>query len=80
MITADGARALEARGGNVAAARRQRRVFARRHPDWSEQRDHVAGALGVARVEAWLAHGWVRRAEPTRALTLTPQGIAQLPA
>ncbi|WP_379318759.1 hypothetical protein [Paenibacillus puldeungensis] len=42
--------------------------------DWSERRNHVAGALGAAIAEHALAKGWVKRVPSTRALTITPQG------
>jgi hypothetical protein len=48
--------------------------------DWSEQRYHLAGALGAAVLEQLLAAGWVRRAGPPRALELTPAGGDELGA
>ena len=42
--------------------------------DWSERRDHFAGPLAVAWLEAMLARGWLRRAEGSRELALTPPG------
>ena len=46
--------------------------------DWSERRDHFAGPLAVAWLEAMLAHGWLRRAEGSRALRLLPPGQGAL--
>jgi hypothetical protein len=46
--------------------------------DWSERRDHFAGPLAVALLEAFLARGWLRRRADSRALDLTPPGRQQL--
>ena len=53
-----------------AAARR----FARRCLDWSERRDHLAGELAVSLLEHAMSRHWLRRAEGSRALTLTAAG------
>jgi DNA-binding transcriptional ArsR family regulator len=46
--------------------------------DWSEQRHHLAGALG-ARIAARLFElGWIRRAARSRAVHLTEEGVAGL--
>jgi DNA-binding transcriptional ArsR family regulator len=42
--------------------------------DWSEQRHHLAGALGRALRTRLDELGWIRRAEATRAVTVTPSG------
>lgn len=42
--------------------------------DWSERRDHFAGPLAVAWLEAMVARGWLRRVEGSRELRLTPPG------
>jgi DNA-binding transcriptional ArsR family regulator len=42
--------------------------------DWSERRDHLAGPLAVALLDAFLAQGWLRRRTDSRALDLTPRG------
>jgi len=44
--------------------------------DWSEQRPHLAGAVGVALTGRLLERGWLRRAERSRAVHLTDQGRA----
>ena len=47
--------------------------------DWSEQRHHLAGALGAAVATRFLDAGWVtRRARAHRALRLTPEGTRAL--
>ena len=46
--------------------------------DWSERRDHFAGPLAVAMLEAWISHGWLRRQRDSRELTLTATGSKRL--
>lgn len=46
--------------------------------DWSERRDHFAGPLAVAMLEAWIAQGWLRRERDSRELTLTAAGGKRL--
>lgn len=48
--------------------------------DWSERRDHFAGPLAVAMLEAWIEQGWLRRERDTRELTLTATGGTRLAA
>jgi DNA-binding transcriptional ArsR family regulator len=62
---------LEAAG---RATRRGGRVFCRPCLDWSERRPHIAGAVGAALCQSCFAQGWIRRADGTRALTITPAG------
>ena len=47
--------------------------------DWSEQRHHLAGALGAAVATRFGEAGWVRRrGKAHRALRLTPEGAQAL--
>jgi DNA-binding transcriptional ArsR family regulator len=48
--------------------------------DWSERRDHFAGPLAVALLDNFVEQGWLRRADDTRALTLSAGGRAALAA
>jgi len=60
----------------VAACRRPLLKFCL---DWSEQRHHLAGALGAAVATRFVEAGWVqRRAKAHRALRLTPEGAQAL--
>ncbi len=52
-----------------------RRRLVRYCIDWSEQRHHLAGALGAAVAERSFELGWVRRADNTRAVHLTDDGV-----
>lgn len=42
--------------------------------DWSERRDHLAGALASALLDHFVTRGWLRRERGERALQLTPTG------
>ncbi|MFG6430231.1 ArsR/SmtB family transcription factor [Roseateles sp. LYH14W] len=42
--------------------------------DWSERREHFAGAEAVALMEALLLRGWLRRHDTSRELVVTPTG------
>ncbi|MEW2480972.1 metalloregulator ArsR/SmtB family transcription factor [Mycobacterium sp. NPDC049093] len=46
--------------------------------DWTEQRHHVAGGLGCALLDHFLAADWLRRTPRHRALTVTGPGRAAL--
>lgn len=46
--------------------------------DWSERRDHLAGALATALLDHGLSHDWWRRRSGSRALQLTPAGTRAL--
>lgn len=79
-LSEGGAAFLRERGVEVPVVAPRTRAFARRCLDWSERRDHLAGALGAAVLAAWLGQGWVERQEGGRTLRLTSHGLAQLPA
>jgi DNA-binding transcriptional ArsR family regulator len=51
-----------------------RRTLARRCLDWSERRDHLAGALGASLAACFLQRRWLARLPDTRALRLTVEG------
>jgi DNA-binding transcriptional ArsR family regulator len=73
-----GERMLVEIGVDVDDARRQRRTFARPCIDWTEQRPHLAGALGAALCRGVLAAGWAQRRRGDRGLLLTAIGATQL--
>ncbi|MDC6132771.1 transcriptional regulator, partial [Burkholderia gladioli] len=58
----------------IGAQRRRRRRFACTCLDWSERRAHLAGALGAALLDAWLAQRWIEPAGKPRVLRITPDG------
>jgi DNA-binding transcriptional ArsR family regulator len=55
-----------------------RRPLVRVCTDWTERREHLAGALGAAICTAVLGAGWVVRLPSSRALRLTSHGEAEL--
>jgi DNA-binding transcriptional ArsR family regulator len=59
---------------DVPALRRAHRAFARRCFDWTERRDHLAGALGAACFGTFLEKRWLRRDRRSRAVYVTPDG------
>ncbi|MCG8355456.1 MAG: winged helix-turn-helix domain-containing protein, partial [Kiloniellales bacterium] len=48
-------------GIDMAALRKQRRLFARQCIDWSERRPHLGGALGAALAARFLKRRWISR-------------------
>jgi DNA-binding transcriptional ArsR family regulator len=79
VLTPHGSNFLQDRSVDVPSDR-VRRVFAGRCLDWSERRDHIAGALGAAILASWEAQGWIARIAGGRAVRLTLEGQAQLPS
>jgi DNA-binding transcriptional ArsR family regulator len=76
----DGSPALETLGIDVSAVQQQRgrRPLIRSCIDWSEQRPHLAGALGAALADRLFELDWVRRSSSSRAVHLTGAGIEGL--
>ena len=48
--------------------------------DWSEQRHHLAGALGARILDRFVDLRWIERRTATRAVTVTEAGVAGLRA
>lgn len=71
-------------GVGLAPPRAHAQRFAYGCLDWSERRDHLAGALGKALLDHFVQQGWLRKpASPAsrggrRALMLTPLGRRRL--
>lgn len=76
--TAPGEEALAAAGIDIGAFSRTRRPTALACLDWSEQRPHLAGALGAALLRRLEAIGGIERLAPGRAVRLLPPGRALL--
>src|SRR6202043_3015042 len=68
QLTKEGEQWFSKLGIDVGALRKSGRVFARQCLDWSERRNHLAGALGSVRAEHLLPFGWIDRARPSRAV------------
>ena len=54
--------------------RRSARILCRPCLDWSERRPHIAGAIGAAICAHSFRKDWIRRANGTRAVMITPKG------
>jgi DNA-binding transcriptional ArsR family regulator len=78
VLTGRGADVLSGLGVDLDGAAASRRAFVRYCVDWSEQRHHLAGALGAALHDRLLELGWVRRQPRGRAVWLTPAGAGGL--
>ena len=62
----------------IEKLRHSRRHFARRCLDWTERRDHLAGTLGAAICEKFLASGWITRDRHSRAVHVSLAGRREL--
>ncbi|MGQ0813861.1 MAG: ArsR/SmtB family transcription factor [Gemmatimonadota bacterium] len=65
---------LHSWGIDVTGLRKTRRPLTRACLDWTERRDHLAGAAGAAIVDVMLQRGWLVRLPDTRAVRLTVRG------
>jgi DNA-binding transcriptional ArsR family regulator len=79
-LTPAGVAGFEGIGIDVDATRALRRRFATACLDWSERRDHLAGALGAAFLAVALKRKWIVRDLDTRIVTITPAGRRELKA
>ncbi|MFE2376059.1 ArsR/SmtB family transcription factor [Streptomyces sp. NPDC059398] len=77
LLTPRGRRELGIVGVDVDALPR-RRATVRYCVDWSEQRHHLAGALGAAITGRLLALDWLRRGKYRRVVRLTDTGRERL--
>jgi hypothetical protein len=73
-LTVRGVDELEVFGIDLESLRSRRRPLIRYCVDWSEQRHHLAGALGAAIAERMLALKWIHRARRSRAVHITDEG------
>ncbi|MUL47216.1 winged helix-turn-helix transcriptional regulator [Mycobacterium sp. CBMA293] len=55
-----------------------RRAATRACLDWTERRDHLAGAAGAHIATVMFARGWIRRIGSSRAVVVTPAGSETL--
>jgi hypothetical protein len=65
-------------GVDLDTLRARRRPLIRYCLDWTEQRHHLAGALGAAIADRLFELNWVRHAPTHRAVQLTDAGRAGL--
>jgi DNA-binding transcriptional ArsR family regulator len=77
-ITSDGEKFLSDWQINVGELRKSRRNFARRCLDWTERRDHLAGAVGAAICKKMIEVRWITRDKKSRAVHVTHAGQKEL--
>jgi DNA-binding transcriptional ArsR family regulator len=65
-------------GIDIEDLRKSGRVFARQCLDWSERRNHLAGALGSALAQNLFELGWIERVRASRAVRITDFGGREL--
>jgi DNA-binding transcriptional ArsR family regulator len=73
-FTASGENWLKELGINTGPIRQERRAFGLQCLDWSERRNHIAGAIGAALLERMFALGWLARINGTRSVRVTLNG------
>jgi DNA-binding transcriptional ArsR family regulator len=73
-LTERGVVQLRAFGIELESLRERRRPLIRYCVDWSEQRHHLAGAIGAAITERMFELGWISRARSGRAVILSDRG------
>ena len=77
-ITTDGENFLKDWRIDVERLRSSRRNFARRCLDWTERRDHLAGAVGAAVCQKMIEARWIIRDKKSRAVHVTHAGQTEL--
>lgn len=77
-VTPNGVAWFDGLGLDVRALKPTRRGLARQCLDWTERMHHLAGPLGTELLSALCKKGWLRRAEDSRAVRVTPKGWAEL--
>jgi DNA-binding transcriptional ArsR family regulator len=78
QLSKEGTKWFSELGIDVDALRKSGRVFARQCLDWSERRNHLAGALGSAFAEHVLDRGWIERVRESRAVRISELGRREL--
>jgi hypothetical protein len=74
QLTCSGEKRLREFGIDIDKLREASRPLTRACLDWSEQREHLAGALGAAIYHELLIRRWITRMPEPRIIRLTPAG------
>ena len=80
VLGAGGARVFAGLGIDAGAVPHRTRPLLRPCMDWTERRHHLAGSLGAALAAEMLRRDWLRRADGSRVVTVTPDGYTGLEA
>ena len=78
QLTRKGAQWFSELGIDTGTLRKSGRVFARQCLDWSERRNHLAGALGSALADHVFERGWIEHVRESRAVRITELGGREL--
>jgi DNA-binding transcriptional ArsR family regulator len=78
QLTKKGTQWFSDLGIDVHTLRKSGRVLARQCLDWSERRNHLAGALGSALAEHLFELNWIERVRESRAVRITEVGGREL--
>jgi len=78
QLTKKGAHWFSELGIDTGALRKSGRIFARQCLDWSERRNHLAGALGSALAEHLFERSWIEHVRESRAVRITELGRREL--
>ena len=78
QLTKKGAQWFSELGIDTETLRKTGRIFARQCLDWSERRNHLAGALGSALAEHLFENGWIEHVRESRAVRITELGGREL--
>jgi DNA-binding transcriptional ArsR family regulator len=79
-LTAAGERLVAAVGIDSGPLAAGKRPCCRTCLDWSERRDHLAGALGAALLQRFVQLGWAQRVAGSRVIAFSTSGEAALRA
>lgn len=77
-VTVAGRRWFHELGIDVDTLKPTAAGLARRCPDWTERRHHLAGPLGAALMPRFVELGWLRPDGAGRAIAITPIGTSEL--
>lgn len=78
VLGGDGARTFAELGIDAGTVPHRTRPLLRPCMDWTERRNHLAGALGAAMTAELADRDWLRRHDGSRVVTVTPAGYAGL--
>jgi DNA-binding transcriptional ArsR family regulator len=79
-LTETGEVFLSTIGVDLAPLKAARRPLCRPCLDWSERRNHLAGAVGAALLSRFQENKWLRREPDSRVVHISPKGEAELKA
>lgn len=78
LLTAVGRELFAERGADLKALEKKRRPLCKNCLDWSERRNHLAGALGQWMLNDILNKGWAKKDPDTRVIRFSDSGLKGL--